>query len=122
MFGKNKKVVFNPYDDRYETMWLDLQEKSTVLANRVRTSYVRNACIDVYPDGSDKEKAIVDSKDAKRSLLCAIGSYDTAKMELQNFYKENKEKLEKCSNWNPERFSNSHKLIEIYVENLIKRA
>ena len=121
MFGRNKKVTFNPHDTHYRRMWLNLQDIEMVLSNRVKESYVLNACIDIYPEGADKEKAIADSEKAKYSLLCTIGSYDDTKNELQNFYKANKDKLEKCATWDPSQFSDSHALIEIYVENLIKR-
>ena len=120
MFEKNKKSVGNTYDSRYESMWNVLMANKRGLAEKVEKTYIQNICINLYPEGPDKEKAIKDSNNAKHSLLCAIGSYDCAKMELENFYKENREKFEKCINWDPKQVIDSHKLIEICIKNLIK--
>ena len=120
MFKKNKKSVFNVYDSRYESMLNLLMSNKIGLEDKAETTYIQNICIGLYPEGPDKEKAIKDSNNAKHSLLCAIGSYDCMKMELENFYKENKEKLEKYTNWEPKQFVDSHKLIEICIKNLVK--
>lgn len=122
MFGKKKQVVTTIYDNQYERMWNDLLDANTTLSNRARTSYVRNACIAVYPDGPDRDKALTDSFDAKYSLLCAIGTYDSLLNEVRAFYKKHKNDLDKCVAWNPERYHDSHKIIEITIENLMRRA
>ena len=65
--------------------------------------------IDLYPDGADRKKAVSDAEKAKQSLLVAIGAYDTARMEYNDYVEKNAEKFDSHKEkWT----TTSHEIIE----------
>jgi hypothetical protein len=54
------------------------------LRERAEKVIICNGAVDLYPEGADKEKAIVEAEAAKFGLLCAIGVFD----DLTNQYLE----------------------------------
>jgi hypothetical protein len=78
-------------------------------------------CINIYPDGADKDKAIKDAEKAKKSLLCAIGSHDG---EIQSYrdalkvYSDEERIITKC--WDEDFFANSHEVIEMTYKKFYK--
>lgn len=65
--------------------------------------------INLYPDGADRKKAVSDSGEAKHALIVAIGAYDTARMEYNNYIKKYAEKFD---NPKEEWTTTSHEIIE----------
>ena len=65
--------------------------------------------INLYPDGADREKAVSDAEEAKYALIAAIGEYDTARMEYNNYIKKYAEMFD-----SPKRewITTSHEIIE----------
>lgn len=120
MFGK-KKITTNTYDTKYETLWTEMFDYSDSLSCCAKDVYIKSLCVSLYPEGADKTTAISDCNKSKEALHRAIATYDTARRDLVNFFTNYKEKMQKCSTWNPStRFSESHKTIEVALENLIR--
>lgn len=120
MFGK-KKIATNAYDIKYENLWVEMFDHSDSLTHCTQDVYIKNLCVSLYPDGPDKNRAISDYEKSKETLHRAIATYDTAMHELINFFANHKTQMEKCSTWNPSiRFLESHKIIEVALENLIR--
>lgn len=52
------------------------------------TSHYALGVIDLYPEGTDRKKAVSDAEKAKQSLLVTIRAYDTARMEYNDYIKK----------------------------------
>lgn len=108
MFSKKKKP-FNPYgkcaDDALYQVW-EARDRLTAKTKQVIT---RLGVINLYPDGTDRKKAVSDAEKAKQSLLVAIGAYDTARMVYNIYIEGNAEKFD-----SPKRkwTTTSHEIIE----------
>lgn len=121
MFSKKKKAI-NVYDRHFENQWKEMLEHSESLCYHVGDAYIKNLCISLYPYGADKDKAIEDSEKSKKSMLRAVATYDSARTDLINIFKRDKDKMENCANWNPEsQFAESHRVIEVALKNFIGR-
>ena len=91
----------------------------TDLRERAEKVIICNGAIDLYPEGADKEKAIVDAEAAKFGLLCAIGVFD----DLTNQYlRALAEPLERRTTVDyPTKITTSHEIIEMTYRDFYKR-
>lgn len=109
MFGKKKKKPFNSYENRADDLIYELWEERDRLYEKTRQVITRVGVIDLYPDGADRKKAVSDAEKAKQSLLVAIGAYDTARMEYNDYVEKNAEKFDSHKEkWT----TTSHEIIE----------
>lgn len=92
MFGK-KRQPFNPYEDRADELLYKVWEERDRVYEKTTKVITRLGVIDLYPEGADRKKAVSDAEKAKQSLLVAIGAYDTAHMEYNDYIKKNTEKF-----------------------------
>ena len=108
MFGKKEKP-FNAYENRVDDLIHEVWEARDYLTAKAKQVITRLGVINLYPDGADREKAVSDAEKAKQSLLAAIGAYDTACMEYNNYIKTYAEKFD-----SPKRkwTTTSHEIIE----------
>lgn len=94
MFSKKKEKKFNPYENRADEMLYKVWEERDRLLEKTRQAITRVGVINLYPDGADRKKTVSDAEKAKQSLLVAIGAYDTARMEYNNYIKKYAEKFD----------------------------
>jgi hypothetical protein len=89
------------------------------LRERAEKVIICNGAVALYPDGADKEKAIVEAEAAKFGLLCAIGVFD----DLTNQYLEAlAEPLERRTTLDyPTNVKTSHEIIEGAYRDFYKR-
>ena len=108
MLGKKKKP-FNAYENRVDDLIHEVWEARDRLTANAKQVITRLGVINLYPDGADRKKAVSDAEKAKQSLLVAIGAYDTARMEYNNYIKKYAEKFD-----SPKRewTATSHEIIE----------
>lgn len=108
MFGKKEKP-FNPYENRVDDLIYVVWEARDCLTAKAKQVITRLGVINLYPDGADRKKAVSDAEEAKQVLLVAIGAYDTARMEYNNYIKKYAEKFDSPKReWTP----TSHEIIE----------
>lgn len=108
MFGKKKKP-FNPYEKRADDELYEVWGTRDRLYEKTKQVITRVGVINLYPDGADRKKAVFDAEEAKHALLVAIGAYDTACMEYNNYIKKYAEKFD---NHKEEWTTTSHEIIE----------
>lgn len=108
MFGKKKKP-FNAYENRVDDLIHEVWEARDRLRAKTRQVITRLGVINLYPDCADRKKAVSDAEEAKHALIVAVGAYDTARMEYNNYIKKYAEKFD-----NPKRewTTTSHEIIE----------
>ena len=108
MLGKKKKP-FNSYENHVDDLIHEVCEARDRLSAKATQVITRLGVIDLYPEGADRKKAVSDAGEAKYSLLVAIGAYDTARMEYNNYIKKYAEKFD-----SPKRewTATSHEIIE----------
>ena len=108
MFVKKEKP-FNPYENHVDDFIHKVCEAHDRLTAKTKQVITRLGVIDLYPDGADREKAVSDAEEAKHALIVAIGAYDTARMEYNNYIKKYAEKFD-----SPKRewTTTSHEIIE----------
>lgn len=83
-----KKKPFNIYEKRADEMLYEVWEERDRVRAKATQVITRLGVIDLYPEGADRKKAVSDAGDAKYSLIVAIGAYDTARMEYNNYVKK----------------------------------
>ena len=108
MFGKKKKP-FNSYENRVDDLIHEVCEAHDRLTAKAKQVITRLEVINLYPDGADRKKAVSDAEEAKRILIAAIGEYDTARMEYNNYIKKYAEMFDSPKK---EWTTTSHKIIE----------
>mgnify|MGYP000052340759 FL=1 len=109
MFSKKKEKKFNPYENRADEMLYKVWEERDRLLEKTRQAITRVGVINLYPDGADRKKTVSDAEKAKQSLLVAIGAYDTARMEYNNYIKKYAERFDSPkTEWT----TTSHEIIE----------
>lgn len=108
MFAKKKKP-FNAYENRVDDLIYEVWKTRDRLTAEAKQVITRLGVINLYPDGADREKAVSDAEEAKHALLVAIGVYDTARMEYNNYIKKYAEMFD-----SPKRewTTTSHEIIE----------
>ena len=108
MFGKKKKPV-NLYENRADDLIYEVWETRDRLYEKTRQVITRLGVIDLYPNGPDRTVAIADAEKARHAMLVAIGAYDTARMEYNNYIKKYAEKFDSSKE---EWTTTSHEIIE----------
>lgn len=108
MFGKKKKP-FNPYENRADELLYEVWEARDCVYEKTTKVITRLGVIDLYPEGADRKKAVSDAGDAKYSLIVAIGAYDTARMEYNDYVEKNAEKFD---NHKEKWTTTSHEIVE----------
>ena len=108
MFGKKKKP-FNAYENRVDDLIHEVWEARDRLTAKAKQVITRLGVINLYPDGADRKKAVSDAEEAKHALIVAVGAYDTARMEYNNYIKKYAEMFD-----SPKRewTTTSHEIIE----------
>ena len=108
MFGKKKKP-FNPYERRADDSLYQVWEARDRLKAKAKQVITRLGVINLYPDGPDRTVAITDAEKARHAMLVAIGAYDTARMEYNDYVEKNAEKFDSHKEkWT----TTSHEIIE----------
>ena len=104
-----KKKPFNAYENRMDDLIHEVWEARDRLYEKTRQVITRVGVINLYPDSADRKKAVSDAEEAKHALIVAIGEYDTARMEYNNYIKKYAEKFD-----SPKRewTTTSHEIIE----------
>ena len=108
MFGQKKKP-FNSYENRVDDLIHEVWEARDRLYEKTRQAITRVGVINLYPDGADRRKAVSDAEEAKHALIVAIGAYDTACMEYNNYIKKYAEKFDSPKE---EWTTTSHEIVE----------
>ena len=119
MFGKKKnEPVENWADSKMHELYNEWSEALNVLWRKAKQTYIKAEAIKVYdlarPDG---EAAKTDLDEAKYSLLCSIGRYDSAVAEIKRHYAEHHEEMN--INWSMDFFT-SHEQIELAIREIFK--
>lgn len=109
MFGKKKNKPVNIYENRADEMLYKVWEERDRVYEKTTKVITRLGVIDLYPEGADRKKAVSDAGDAKYSLLVAIGAYDTARMEYNDYVKKYAEKFDSPKK---EWTTTSHEIVE----------
>lgn len=109
------------HDEAYKAMWYSVQDAYDILEKTAKKVIIRKGVIDLYPAGDDRDKAINDCEDAKRSMLCAVGRYDGEMKDLKAYFSEHYDELDRCRDWNPARLSTSHEVVESVYEKMLKK-
>lgn len=109
MFGKKKEKKFNPYESRADEQLYEVWEERDRVYEKTTQVITRLGVIDLYPEGADRKKAVSDAEKAKQSLLVAIGAYDTARMEYNDYVKKYAEKFDSPKK---EWTATSHEIVE----------
>ena len=119
MFKKKKKIVPTSQDIFVKEYWEKLVVARERLKDTVEAVITRSGVLELYPEGTDKNKAINDMNYAKSILLCAIGSYDSAR----NNYNEALESTEPrvTTTGYGTAFKTSHEWVEIYYNEFYKK-
>ena len=108
MFVKKEKP-FNPYENHVDDFIHKVCEAHDRLTAKTKQVITRLGVINLYPDGADREKAVSDAEEAKRTLIAAIGEYDTVRMEYNNYIKKYAEMFDSPKK---EWTTTSHEIIE----------
>ena len=108
MFSKKKKP-FNAYENRVDDLIHVVWEARDCLNAKAKQVITRLGVINLYPDGADREKAISDAEETKHALIAAIGEYDAARMEYNNYIKKYAEKFDSPKE---EWTTTSHEIVE----------
>lgn len=109
MFGKKKEKKFNPYESRADEHLYKVWEERDRVREKATQVITRLGVIDLYSEGADRKKAVSDAEEAKHALIVAIGAYDTARMEYNNYIKKYAEKFDSPKK---EWTTTSHEIIE----------
>ena len=104
-----KKKPFNPYENRVDELLYEVWEERDRVYEKTTQVITRLGVIDLYPEGADRKKAVSDAEKAKQSLLVAIGAYDTARMEYNDYVKKYAEKFDSPKK---EWTTTSHEIVE----------
>ena len=104
-----KKKPFNSYENRVDDLIHEIWEARDRLSAKATQVITRLGVIDLYPDCPDREKAVSDAEEAKHALIAAIGAYDTACMEYNNYIKKYAEMFDSSKR---EWTTTSHEIVE----------
>lgn len=87
MIRLNKRPVPNCIDRQILELYAEVHEAETRLRFMARGAIVKTKVIGVIyePNTPDYEKACQDAKNARRSILCAIGEYDSLRNDYMNY-------------------------------------
>ena len=115
-----KKKIYNSYDETYKEMWNAVFETRNRLTEATRKVILRKGVIDLYPAGTDHDKAINDCEEAKGALVCAVEDYDDKMQKLEEYFSQHYNEFDDCRTWDPARMSTSHEIVELAYEKTIR--
>lgn len=110
MFKKKKKDLDTPADFQLKRLYEPFYDVVKEIYVTIREVIVKEEVIKIYPDGTDKDKAIKDYHFEQQHLLALIGEYDDLRNQIDNFIKNNKEERKTTMRWNTP--VTSHKKVE----------
>jgi hypothetical protein len=119
MFKKKKKVIATSQDIFVKEYWEKLSVARGRLKDTVEAVIIRSGVVELYPEGADKTKAINDLNHAKSILLCAIGSYDSARNNYNEALESIKPRITTASYGAA--FKTSHEWVEIFYKEFYKK-
>ena len=114
MFKKKKKIEVpqdNFYDRNVRIKWGELLRLEEQLNDQVKIVLIQKEVIELYPDGSDKDKAIKDLQQSQLSMISTIGSYDSCRADFQRYITEYHPLLVTTKDW-VDKVSSSHDIVE----------
>lgn len=121
MFRKKDLTIETHEDSVYMKIWNEVSAANFKIVRIVEDVLVKREVINLYPTGPDKDLAQNDFETAQQFLLNAIADYDDLKRELFEYYKLNKDKLNKTIDWIPSTMTNSHTIVEIAYRNFLTK-
>ena len=114
MFKKKKKIEVlqdSFYDRNVRIKWGELLRLAEQLNDQVKIVLIQKEVIELYPDGSDKDKAIKDFQQSQLSMIATIGSYDSCRDDFQRYITECRPLLVTTNAW-ADNVSSSHDIVE----------
>lgn len=109
------------YDIQLEEKFFDYQNAYVRLKEATEAVIIKKNVIELYPDGVDKTAAIASFKSAQIELICAIGHYDSARADSQDYYQEH-DKSDFYKDWSViYSLEISHAFIEEIYKNFFKK-
>lgn len=112
---KKKEVAQNPYDTEYRHLWELIRRSRDRLCAAVSECLVKNAAVEIYPEGQYREEAIASAKAAKEVIVDRIIQYEQAVTDATEYWNENSDKLDMCKSWNPNSWVCGTKMAEIEI-------
>jgi hypothetical protein len=103
----------NKADDLLLTLQSRIADAEQRIVESITTILVRSGCVDLYPEGADKQKAEDDAEEAKQQLVRRIAVYD----ELRYAYTKTvasypRAERDITAEWDVDRFRDSHAVVE----------
>lgn len=113
MINLKKKPTPNSIDRRILELYAEVHEAETRLRFKTKGAVIKAKIISVVyePNTPDYEKACQDARDARRSVLCAIGEYDSLRNEYMNYIRNHNSDTRNTTKGYSE-VPNSHEIIE----------
>lgn len=113
MIRLSKRPTPNYIDRQILELYAEVHEAETRLRFKAKGAIVKTKVISVVyePNTPDYEKACQDAKDARRSVLCAIGEYDSLRNEYMNYIRSHNSDLRHTTKGYGE-VPSSHEIIE----------
>lgn len=109
---KNIEVLQDSFHDRnVRIKWGELLRLAEQLNDQVKIVLIQKEVIELYPDGSDKDKAIKDFQQSQLSMIATIGSYDSCRDDFQRYITEYRPLLVTTKDW-VDKVSSSHDIVE----------
>ena len=124
MFGKKKEREkesnrVTPLDEKIVEAFNAVHEARRGLDERVVNVIRKNGVVNLYPEGADKAKAIIDAEQAKHYMINSIAQYDEAIRELDAVLAREGER-NITAEW-VNHFCTSHEIVEnVYYRHCIK--
>lgn len=111
MFNKRKKE--EPKYSLLDTKRDEVIKITQRLYKQVKEIMIKQGVIDIYPTGTDQDKAKKDLESAKQYLLCIINEYDDKNQQYNNSKKNYPE-------YKSVDYPSSHEQIETYYKLITK--
>lgn len=110
---KHSQPEWTPADQQRERLLLDYFAAERNLKEQTKAVIVRKGVIDLYPDSSDKERAIKDFEAAQHSLLSAISTVDKLRNDMVSYsMAHEKDFVATVRLKTPSYYDSSHTIIE----------
>lgn len=116
---KEAELEKETYEDKQLIkLFYECYEEVYKLKEQVLQTIISNNVVELYPDGTDKNKAIKDSEHEKRMLLCCVATYDLKRTNYINYFEETRDKRVTTKNYTRD-VVESHKVIEQTYKNIL---
>lgn len=113
MIRLSKRPTPNCVDKQILELYAEVHEAETRLRFMTKGAIIKAKIISIAyePNTPDYEKACQDAKNARRSVLCAIGEYDSLRNEYMNYIRNHNSDTRNTTKGYNE-VPNSHEIIE----------